>query len=227
MEVISIKDLPELERPREKAKHYGIDKLSNIELLALLIGSGNKNNNIFNIATNLIKKANGIDNILNLNLKDYLSVQGIKEATAFRFLAISELLKRKGLDSHEINYNNSYDIAKKYRFILGNSKNESMYLIALNSFNKVIYERELYKGTKKNLISDESEIIAELIKEKAKSFILVHNHPSGNITPSQTDIVSTNHLKETAKNNKLNLLDHIIVGDSDLYTSLKDENMLI
>lgn len=227
MEVINIKNLPPLERPREKARYYGIDKLSNCELLALVIGSGSKDNNALMIANNLLVKANGIKNLLELNLAELLTVTGIKEATAFRFLAFSELLKRRGFNDIEKTYIHSKDIAKRYRYLIGNEHQESLYLIGVNRDSHIILEKELYRGTKFNLVSSEDEIIAMCEKYRLPFFVLIHNHPSQTVNPSQMDIVSTNHLFVRAKEKNIVLLDHIIVSGKEEYYSFKEKDALL
>ncbi len=227
MEVIRIKDLPELERPREKARHYGINKLSNIELLALIIGSGSKDSNALMIATNLLSFARNIDALLELSYEDYLKVSGIKEATAFRFIAISELLKRRGYSDKTINYKDSKSVGIRYSYIIGNNKTESMYLIAINKLGYLIYEKELYIGTKEGLRISNDEIVEELRRVHAKFFLIVHNHPSNVVNPSQEDIESTNNLVVSAKRNDLLLLDHIIVGSKENYYSFKEHDNLL
>lgn len=227
MEIINIKKLPPLERPREKARYYGIEKLSNNELLALIIGSGSKDANALMIANNLLIKANGINNLLNLSFNEFLSVNGIKEATAFRFLAINELLKRRGLNDEKTIYIHSQDIAKRYRYLIGSNNQESMHLIGVNNKSNIIFEKELYRGTKTNLISSEEEIIAICRRMGVSYFLLIHNHPSQDARPSQSDIISTNHLYIYAKKQKIILLDHIIVANKDEYYSFKESDSLI
>lgn len=224
---IKMTDLPELDRPREKALHFGINKLSNIELLALIIGSGGKDHNALMIATSLLAKAHSIQGIINLHFDDYLEIDGIKKATAFRFLAIGELIKRQGLSHETINFTDIKSVALRYRYIIGNNKNESMYLIAINDKGMMVFEKELYIGTSHTFVSSENEIISELKKVRAHFFLLVHNHPSNNINPSEDDLISTNHLKVMAKRNNLILLDHLIVCEKDSYYSFKEHNKLI
>ncbi|MCQ2792430.1 MAG: hypothetical protein MJ208_02780 [Bacilli bacterium] len=224
---MKIRDLPELERPREKARHFGINKLTNIELLALIIGSGTKDMNVLMVASNLLAFAHSVDALLDFSYQDYLKITGIKEATALRFLAISELLKRRGFANKSINYTDSKSIAIRYRYIIGNNKSESMYLIAVGDKGNLIFEKELYVGTKQSFVSNEEEIIDELKRERAHFFLLVHNHPSQLVTPSEDDIISTNHLKVRAKRNNLILLDHIIVSNTENYYSFKDHNNLL
>ncbi|MCQ2794598.1 MAG: hypothetical protein MJ214_00060 [Bacilli bacterium] len=227
MEMIKLKDLPELERPREKARHFGINKLNNVELLALIIGSGTKDMNVLMVATNLLRYAHSIDALLDFSYQDFLKITGIKEATAFRFLAIGELLKRRGLSDKTINYTDSKSVATRYRYIIGNNKNESMYLLAIDEKGNLIYEKELYVGTKQAFVSSEEEIIDELKRERARFFILVHNHPSNQVTPSEEDLISTNHLKVRAKRNNLLLIDHIIVSNGEDYYSFKEHDNLL
>ncbi|MCQ2752876.1 MAG: hypothetical protein MJ206_01285 [Bacilli bacterium] len=227
MEVINIKRLPELERPREKAKHYGINKLSNIELLALVIGSGTKDANVLMVAQDLLIKTRGIEHLLNVSYQDLLKVNGIKEATAFRFLAINELVKRAGQSSVTSTYQSSESVARRYQQIIGGNNNESLYLIGLDDKGKLVKEREIYVGTNSHFVSSEEEIIDYLKKERIRFFMLVHNHPSGNVEPSHDDIIATNHLLVRAKRNNLILVDHIIVHISSGYYSFRETQGLL
>lgn len=228
MEIImDIKKLPILDRPREKARYYGINKLSNMELLALIIGSGSKENNVLMIATNLLVKAHGIENIINLSYKDLMDINGIKDATAFRFLAISELIKRKGLLNEPSSYIDAKSIANRYRYIIGNNIQESLYLIGVNEKGTIIFEKELYVGTNKSMVSSEEEILNILKIERIQFYIIIHNHPSKNINPSDDDMISTNHLLVKGKRNNIILLDHIIVSSTDEYYSFKEDNALL
>jgi len=223
---MKLTDLPELERPREKAQYYGINKLSNTELLALIIGSGSKENNVLNIASDLLSKAKSMENLLNFSLNDLLKVNGIKEATAFRFLAINELIKRKGELSAEDNFIDSKAIAERYKYKIGSNEQESMYLVAISKQGKMLFEKELYKGTSSNLISSEREIIKELEIAKAKFFVLVHNHPSSSVTPSNDDFLSTNRLRQKAKDKNLFMLDALIVSNNKYYSFKEKEQFL-
>jgi len=225
MEVIKIKDLPYLERPREKAKHYGINKLSNAELLALIIGSGTKANNALMIANNMLAKTNGINKLLDYSFNDFLRIDGIKEATAFRFLAIGELLKRKGYISNQTTYINSASLAKRYCYVIGSSLKESMYLIILNKKGEIVKESEIYLGTNNSLLSSEKEIINLVIKEGENFFILIHNHPSGNASPSVEDKKSTRNLYELSRLFGLTFYDHIIVSKEKYYSFKENEDL--
>ncbi|MCQ2794466.1 MAG: DNA repair protein RadC [Bacilli bacterium] len=227
MEVINIKKLPELERPREKAKHYGINKLSNIELLALVIGSGTRDANVLMVAQDLLTKTHGIEHLLNISYQDLLKVNGIKEATALRFLAINELVKRAGQSSVTSTYQSSEGVARRYQQIIGGNNNESLYLIGLDDKGKLVKEREIYVGTNSHFVSSEEEIINYLKKEQIRFFMLVHNHPSGNVEPSKDDIIATNHLLVRAKRNNLILVDHIIVHISGGYYSFRETQGLL
>ena len=156
-----------------------------------------------------------------------MDINGIKEATAFRFLAINELVKRKGLCSSISLPTDSESIAKRYRYIIGYNKTESMYLIAISEKGNLLFERELYIGTKKNIVSNEDEIIDTLKRERATFFIIVHNHPSGCILPSDADKLATAKIIGKAKDHGLVFLDHIIVSSNENYYSFKDNHDLL
>ena len=210
---MKISDIPKEFRPREKALHFGIEELSDQELLALIIGSGGKGNSAIDIASELLKThANSMESLSNTNYQSLLGYLGLKKSIALRLLATFEFHKR--LSSHK--YQNISkiesvnDVYFRYKY-LENFEQEVLVIIMLDLKKRIIKEKVLYKGTSDGLSIDVREIIQELILAKAKFFYLVHNHPDEEPNPSDDDILATKVIKKTSSNLGIKLLDHLIV----------------
>lgn len=211
-----IKDLPTLERPREKALRYGIHTLSPAELLAIIIGSGTVKSSAIDIANNLLQNFGGIKNLTRVNLNKLLTVKGVNNAIALKLLAAFELvsiiIKLNELDdaiySHRI-----ANLAEKYHALLIKKHQEEMYLVCFDKNQFVVNETMIYKGTQNGSETSIEEIIS-LVKEcNCENFLVLHNHPNGNSEPSDHDIGFTYDLAMEAYSNKLHLIDHVIVTE--------------
>ena len=210
---MKISDIPVNLRPREKALHFGIEELSDQELLALIIGSGGKGNSAIDIAGELLKThANSMESLSNTNYQSLLGYLGLKKSIALRLLATFEFHKR--LSSHKYQsiskIESVNDVYLRYKY-LENFEQEVLVIIMLDLKKRIIKEKVLYKGTSDGLSIDVREIIQELILAKAKFFYLVHNHPDEEPSPSDDDILATKVIKKTSSNLGIKLLDHLIV----------------
>ena len=145
-----IKELPISERPREKALLFGIESLTNIELIAILISSGTKNNSAIEIASNLISKVNGIHNFKNLTFNELISVNGINKIKALYLLSIIELIKRTELKLERVKVNENY-LVNYFFYKYKNEQQESSYLVLLDKNNNLIYLNSLFKGSESSL----------------------------------------------------------------------------
>ena len=218
-----IKDLPEIEKPREKALMYGVQYLSNNELLALIIRNGYQNTSAIQIAEDLIHKANGISNINSLCINDLCSIKGIKKVKALELKACFELARRIALSevSMETNLNDPQKIVKWLQLELGHESQERFLVIFLNNMCQYLAHKILFVGTidKSNIYP--RDIINEALKQKAINIILVHNHPSKNINPSKADREATLMIMKAMNLVGIRVLDHLIVSNSD-YFSFKE-----
>jgi DNA repair protein RadC len=224
---VRIKDLPEEERPREKALRYGIDSLSNIEILAIVIGSGVVQNSALDIAAALIAEAGGLHQLEYCSFERIQKISGMKEISALRLAAVFELLKRVDKTRFD-SLNNpvtTETIFNKYKhdFLLENQ--EHFILLFLSRRKTVVKEKKMYRGTAEYFPLSISEILSELLSSKCFSFIVLHNHPSGEIKPSDEDLISTKILESEAARLKIKLVDHIIIGDRSYY-SFADHNLI-
>lgn len=225
--VLKIMDLPENERPRERLLRYGVEALSNAELLAVILGSGSKKENILNLSTRIIKKNGGLNGILNSTLEDFMNLHGIGKAKAAQLMALIELSKRfksyKGGDEHKIS--SPKDAAELVMEEMRNLKQEHLKVIMLNTKNIVIFIKDVSIGSLNSSIVHPREVFCDAIRKSSASIIICHNHPSGDPVPSNEDINITYRLKECSKLLGVDLLDHLIIGNGK-YTSLKEKGIL-
>lgn len=224
---IKIMDLPENERPREKLLRYGADSLSNSELLAIILRSGTKNENVISLCNRIMAQAKGLNGLLNSSAEELMNIQGIKSCKASQLMAICELYKRfkafKSGDEYKIS--NPKDAALLVMEDMKELKKEVLKIILLNTKNMVIGIRDVSLGSLNSSIVHPREVFLEAIKNSSASIIVCHNHPSGDPTPSNEDINITMRLKECGKLLGIELLDHVIIGNG-IYVSLKEKSIL-
>lgn len=213
--------------PREKALQYGISSLSNNELLALIIKSACKDKNVFEVADDVIKLANGFDNLLSLSFEELTSIKGIKTAKALEIIAILEISKRlTRIDTiNESELTSPNKVVEWLRFNVGFSSQEEFFAVYLNARGSIIKAEVMYKGSKNTSIVGIDEIMRKAIILKASALVVAHNHPSNNVEPSKNDIEITHKLYNASIMLGIPLLDHLIIGKSN-YFSFKNHNML-
>jgi DNA repair protein RadC len=221
-----IKDLPENERPREKLIKHGAEALSNAELLAILIKDGTKEYNAIDIGYMLLGKEEGIGYILDSKVEELTSIHGIGPAKAVQLKAAVELGRRLATQTYQkqIFIRCSRDAANVVMEDMRYLKKEYMKAILLNIKCGLVSIEEISVGSINSSIVHPREVFAPAIKKSCASLILVHNHPSGDPTPSQEDINITRRLVEGGKLLGIEIVDHIIIGDGK-YASLKDRGL--
>lgn len=225
---LSIKYWEVEDRPRERLLSKGIQSLSNTELIALLIGSGTKEISAVELARKILIKA---DNNLNLlgkfSVDDLEKHKGIGKAKAISIIAalelgrrrkFSEVLARPKITSSKDAYNIIFPLISDLQY-------EEFWVLLLNRSNKIIDKYKISQGGIAGTVIDVKIILKKVVEKLASSVILCHNHPSGNIEPSEADIAITRKLKEAAEVMDIKLLDHIIVADKS-YFSFLDEGIL-
>ncbi|MDF2592622.1 MAG: repair protein RadC [Clostridia bacterium] len=223
---LRIKDLPENERPREKLTKYGAEVLSNAELLAILLRTGTKNESAIDIAYKLLKNQEGIGFILENKAEELSSIHGIGPAKAAQLKAAVELGRRLATQTYkkEIFIRCSRDASNIVMEDMRYLKKEYMKAILLNIKCGLVGVEEISVGSINSSIVHPREVFVPAIKRSCASVILVHNHPSGDPTPSQEDINITKRLVEGGKILGIEVVDHIIIGDGK-YVSLKDKGL--
>ena len=214
-----IKDLPKQSRPREKAIIYGIETLSDEELLAIIIGSGVKNKSAIEIADSLLKTYANLFCLSKAKLVSLKSEFGLSKISALKLEATFEfhrrLLTSKYQDLSKItSLENIYGRYKN----LEDHEQELLVILMLDRYSQILKEKVLYIGTENDVSFNIKEIIIELLQTNTKKFVLVHNHPNGEKTPSEEDILSTSLIAEKARSLNIKLIDHVIIYKGGYYS---------
>ena len=216
-----IKNIPEFDRPREKMELKGAKALSNLELLAVLLGSGIKGKGVFEVAKDILNLTK--DNFDSINIETLKNIEGVGLAKACQIMAAIEFAKRF-LIKEGIKIKNTEDVVNLTRE-LKDKKQEYFLSLTLDGASNLIQKRTVFIGTLNQSIVHPREIFADAISDRAAGIIFVHNHPSADISPSKEDIAITRRLIETGKIVGIEVIDHIIVSRNGHF-SFQAEGML-
>ena len=218
---IKMKQMPISERPYEKLEMYGPEKLTNSELLAIIIKTGTKEETAVGLAQKILKlnettSKNDLSFLNDISITEYMKIKGIGKVKAIQLLAVCELAKRinRPINKDKIKINNSNDVAKLLMNELRYEKREKVKLILLNSKNIILKIKDVSYGGTNFAMIEPKEILNEAIKIQAPKIILVHNHPSGDVTPSKADYNITDKIYEASEVLGIQFLDHIIIGNN-------------
>lgn len=212
------------ERPREKAIHYGIESLSNQELLAVILRTGHKEMSVMNLASYVLEEIGGFAHMKDIDYHQLIKIKGIKQAKAVELLASVELAKRMQ-EFHDQRYVicdpfDGYNLVKN-RLLF--EQQEKVILLCLNAKLEVIYERILFIGSESFAMLEPKEVFQYTLRCGASRIILIHNHPSGNPQPSSEDRHITERLSLMAKQLQIEFIDHLIIGRHCFYSFASDE----
>lgn len=221
--MVKIKDLPRVDRPREKLLKYGPTKLTTTELLALLLRTGIKGKNVIELANQILKTA-GSSNIQNIGISDLKKIKGLGTVKAGEILACIELGKRLLKEKVPLKVLTPQDIFESMKDIR-NLKKEHFIALYLDTRNQEITREIISIGTLNASLVHPREIFEPAIRHLASSIILIHNHPSGDPEPSKEDITLTNKLREAGKILGIEIMDHIVIV-KDQYLSFKDQGLI-
>lgn len=226
---LMIKELPHEERPREKMLEKGAQSLSNAELIAILLRTGTKNDSVLRVAERLLKKYEelGIGALASLSPQEISKVNGIGPVKAVTIVAALELGKRlTGLSAADKPIIRApQDAANLLMTRLRYAAKEHFISLLLSTKNHVIAAPVISIGSLNASIVHPRELFREAINHSAAAVILVHNHPSGDPTPSQEDIIITKKMIDAGKILEIHVLDHVIIGDNK-YVSLKEKGII-
>lgn len=227
---LTMRDLPEEERPRERLYKYGPEVLSNSELLAIIISTGNKKESALAVAQRLLSHSyqdNELLWLLEASMEEISSIEGIGLVKAGKVKAALELGRRlsRGFSARKASIKSPDDVAALLMDQMRYLKKEHFKLIELDTKNKVISIDDISVGTLDSSIVHPREVFLNAIKHSSASVILVHNHPSGDPKPSQEDIATTKRLVQAGEILGISVLDHVIIGDGNI-VSLKERNFI-
>ena len=223
---MKIKDLPKIERPREKLIAKGAENLKDKELLAILLGTGVEGKNVLELSDQILEKY-PLKKILQLKYDDLVKIKGINSAKACTILASQELVKR-ALDKRDESLpkiSSVEDILAQVVYMRDKTREHLMALF-LNARNELLHKKPMFIGTLNANLVHPREIFQEALKQNACSVILAHNHPSGDNEPSEDDLEITKRIKEAGKLMGIDVLDHVIIAKGKTPYSFK-ENKLI
>lgn len=215
---MKIKELPISERPYEKLELFGANSLSNAELLAIIIKTGTKEKTVVTIAQEILNLQTGNDNNLrfmqDLSIDDFMKIKGIGKVKAIQLKAVCELTKRMSRPiNYQIRIKNSKDVANLLMPEMRYEKREMAKVLLLNSKNLLLRTVDVSLGGANFACIEPKDVFAEAIKLQAPKIILVHNHPSGDATPSKSDFNLTDRIYDAAELIGIEMLDHIVIGD--------------
>ncbi|MEQ6167071.1 DNA repair protein RadC [Ekhidna sp. MALMAid0563] len=225
---LTIKRWAEEDRPREKLLLKGKSSLSEAELIAILIGSGNTEQTAVELSQHILSQCeHSLANLARLSVKDLQKFKGIGEAKAISIVAALELGRRRkeSEPSKKVKITSSDDAFQLLHGDMMDLNHEEFWLLLLKRNNEVIKKEMLSRGGVSGTVVDAKIIFKRALEETASGLILAHNHPSGNLKPSQEDINLTKRLKEAGKSLDISVLDHLIITDHTFF-SFADEGLL-
>lgn len=227
IEKIKMHDISADDRPREKLIKRGRDSLELAEVLAILIGVGTKDNNAIELSKIVLKEFNNLRGYASLKVEDLKEIKGIGDAKACQIIAALELARRlNGPESlfQAESLSDPKKVYKAYRSEFMNEPQELFIVLALDTKLKLIKIIEVSKGTVNSTQVHPRDVFRDLIKCNASSCILIHNHPSGDTSPSMEDKLLTRRLVECSNIIGIDILDHLIIGDN--FFSFKEHGLM-
>ena len=219
--------MPENDRPYEKCLLFGPEKLQDEELLAIILRTGTAGSNVLEISRAILNRARGSDGLLavhQLSVNELMEIPGVGQVKALQIRCLSELCKRlaslRGREGEELN--SPERIAARYMERLRHEPQENIILLLLDKKNHMLGEQYISRGTVDASVITPREILIEALKAQAVNLILLHNHPSGNPSPSREDICLTERIRQAAEMIGMHLIDHIVIGDQTYYSFVEN-----
>ena len=221
-----IKEMNDDERPRERFKKYGVEALSNTELLSILMRCGTRSKSVMELSNDLLKLFN-INDFSNINYNVLKDIKGIGEVKAMTLISAIEFGKRV-LNKVDLNkqIRCSNDVYELVKSDLENELQEKLLVIFLNTRKSVIDKKIIFIGTVNSSVVHARDVFREAVKCNAVSLILVHNHPAGSIKPSYQDMEMTNKFISIGKLMDIDVIDHLIIGKNSYYSFLESNGDL-
>ena len=223
----TVKDWPDKERPRERLIKNGAKTLTDAELLGIIMVKGLKGKNSIEIAKDLLSETRTLRRLDTLSFSEMSAIKGIGLAKYSQIKAALEIGKRLAQEKSPIKkkIHNAKDVADYYKPHMRDLKKEKFKLILLDAKNKIIKDVTISEGSLTESLVHPREVLNEIVRESAASVIFLHNHPSGESSPSKNDLEITKRLVDACKIIGVKVLDHIIIGDEN-YTSFTQEGLI-
>jgi len=223
---LKLKEIPKEERPREKYKENGFQRLSSADLIAILLRTGSKESSVTELAIQILNEVGSIDQLKNTSLESLSKIKGVGEVKAITLLTAIELGTRVNQTNITIHQRISHaeDLYRLFAPKMQNLTQEHLIAVFLNSKNKIIDYKTIFIGSANQSIAHPRDIYKEALKYSAVKIMILHNHPSGDPSPSNEDVAFTSRLIEAGNLLQIPLIDHLIIG-KDKYYSFYDHVM--
>jgi len=223
---VTIHDMPTGERPRERLQHYGAEALSTAELMAILLRTGSRGENVLDLATRLLIEFDGLGGLARASVSELSAIKGVGQAKAAQLKAGLEIGRRLLVAApHERpQITSPADAANLLMLEMAHLEQEHLRVLLLDTKNRVQASPTIYKGNVNTSVIRIAELFREAIRHNSTAMIAVHNHPSGDPTPSPEDVQVTRHIVEAGNLLDIEVLDHLIIGQGR-YVSLKERGL--
>ena len=228
MEVVYFKNIPESDKPRERLYQYGSENLSDEELISIILKTGTKGMSVKEVSLKLLESVGDIKRLKDIGINTLMGINGIGRVKAIEIKAAIELGRRIYIENNKLGgviLNNSLKIYEYFKDLVGNKKQEYFYAVYVDTKGRYIDKKCLFVGTINNSIVHPREIFKEAYLLSANGIICIHNHPSGDPTPSKEDIMITRKIKEIGMIHGIRLVDHLIVGANSYYSFYEDNKL--
>ena len=226
--MINFKNIPESDKPRERLYQYGSENLSDEELISIILKTGTKGISVKEVSLKLLENVGDIRRLKDIGINTLMGINGIGRVKAIEIKAAIELGRRIYIENNKLNgviLNNSLKIYEYFKDLVGNKKQEYFYTVYVDTKGRYIDKKCLFVGTINNSIVHPREIFKEAYLLSANGIICIHNHPSGDPTPSKEDVMITRKIKEIAMIHGIRLVDHLIVGVNSYYSFYEDNKL--
>lgn len=226
--MINFKNIPESDKPRERLYQYGSENLSDEELISIILKTGTKGMSVKEVSLKLLESVGDIKRLKDIGINTLMGINGIGRVKAIEIKAAIELGRRIYIENNKLSgviLNNSLKIYEYFKDLVGNKKQEYFYAVYVDTKGRYIDKKCLFVGTINNSIVHPREIFKEAYLLSANGIICIHNHPSGDPTPSKEDVMITKKIKEIAMIHGIRLVDHLIVGVNSYYSFYEDNKL--
>lgn len=226
--MINFKNIPESDKPRERLYQYGSENLSDEELISIILKTGTKGMSVKEVSLKLLENVGDIRKLKDIGINTLMRINGIGRVKAIEIKAAIELGRRIYIENNKLSgviLNNSLKIYEYFKDLVGDKKQEYFYTVYVDTKGRYIDKKCLFVGTINNSIVHPREIFKEAYLLSANGIICIHNHPSGDPTPSKEDVMITRKIKEIAMIHGIRLVDHLIVGVNSYYSFYEDNKL--
>lgn len=226
--MIKFKSIPDSDKPRERLLNYGSENLSNEELISIILKTGTKNKSVKEVSLSLLESVSDISKLKDIGISSLVKIEGIGLVKAIELKASFELGRRvysSSDDISKIKFNDPFTIYQYFSRLLFDKKQEYFYCVYVDTKGNFLDKKCLFIGTINSSLVHPREIFKEAYLLSANGIICVHNHPSGDVSPSKEDIMLTMKLREIGIIHGINIIDHIIIGNDSYYSFHDDKKV--